>query len=239
MTTITSTCLRRTRRLLRSVHPRSLGFSIIELLTVISVIAVLAAILVTTVQKVRSRSELTKSVSNLRSLQLANQLYSNEHNGWFVPVAQWPIEGNPTFWHNDPEFRSYFSLEPGRMWPEGLVSPRAEMVHQTDGDLRIDRAYGYNCTDVPGRWGVPGQAMQVHVSQVIDLSKKLAFADALDWVIHRDRADSYEGVEVYTQNATAYRYDGKAAVVFFDGRATALSRDEVVDNDELWDVAER
>ncbi len=214
------------------------GFSLIELLSVIVVVAILTAIIIPTVQNMRADASLSKSVSNLRSLQIANTLYSNEHSGGYVPLASWSEEGEAVFWHSDPEFRAYFSLKPGRIWPEGLVAPGAEITHSKDGDLRIDRAYGYNSTNMRGRWGEAGQGLQMYAADIIAPDEKLAFADALDWIIDRDSADLYRGEEVYTKHATAYRYNGRAAVVHYDGSATAMTRDEVVGNHELWDLIE-
>lgn len=216
---------------------KRLGFSLIELLTVIAVIAILATLIIASIQRVRTTAALSKSISNLRSLQLANSLYSSEHNGWYVPIASWTDEGEAVFWHNDPKFRAYFSLEPGNNWPSGLVAPKAEIT-TSSGNLRLDRAYGYNITSMNGKWAEAGQGYQVNRSEIPNLDNKMAFADALDWIIHRDNADDYNGEEVYTKHAIAYRYNGSAGVVYYSGRATGLPREEVIENRGLWDICE-
>ena len=56
------------------------GFTLIELLTVIAVVGILAAILIPSVEKVRTNALRTKSASNLRQVFAACGLYSNDNN---------------------------------------------------------------------------------------------------------------------------------------------------------------
>ena len=56
------------------------GFTLIELLTVIAVVAILAALLLPTVEKVRTNAYRAESASNLRQVFAACALYSNDNN---------------------------------------------------------------------------------------------------------------------------------------------------------------
>ncbi|WP_309397118.1 type II secretion system protein [Cerasicoccus maritimus] len=215
----------------------SQGFTLVELLTVIAILAILGTLALAGIPRVRNYAALSKSISNLRSLQLANTLYSNEHMGAFVPVAYWSEEGDSFTWYTDPEFCQYLAIEPGKNWPEGLVAPNAEISNSKG--LRIERAYGYNVTSLSAKWGEPNEKYQVNISDIFNPPRKLAFSDALDWIIHIDGADKYPGSEVYTKHAVAYRYDGKTAAVYFGGNAEALTREDVVGNDRLWRVTEK
>lgn len=60
--------------------PRA-GFTLIELLTVVAIIGILATIIIPTVGKVRSNARNTLSLSNLRQIGLAINLYTTENRG--------------------------------------------------------------------------------------------------------------------------------------------------------------
>jgi len=57
------------------------GFTLVELLVVISLVAVLAAMLLPTLNRARARAQGIQSVSNTRQLVLAWVLYSDDNNG--------------------------------------------------------------------------------------------------------------------------------------------------------------
>lgn len=55
------------------------GFTLIELLVVISIISLLSSVVLASVSGVRERAVLTKTVSEMRSLQQAVELYRNKY----------------------------------------------------------------------------------------------------------------------------------------------------------------
>jgi len=57
-----------------------LGFTIVELLVVISIIALLVGILVPAVQKARETAQVTQSKSNIHQLMISLQTYASDHN---------------------------------------------------------------------------------------------------------------------------------------------------------------
>ena len=61
------------------------GFTLMELLVVISIIAVLAAMLLPAIKMVREAALATKCASNLRQIHLAGSLYSQDWEGYVVP----------------------------------------------------------------------------------------------------------------------------------------------------------
>ncbi|MDE1038520.1 MAG: type II secretion system protein, partial [Phycisphaerales bacterium] len=56
------------------------GFTIVELLVVISIIALLVGILVPAVQKARDSAKVTQSKSNMHQVMIALQTYASDHN---------------------------------------------------------------------------------------------------------------------------------------------------------------
>ena len=67
---------------------RSVEFTLIELLIVISVIAILAAMLLPTLGVARGKAKTTRCLSNMKQLGLCVNLYLGDNKDWFAPL-QW------------------------------------------------------------------------------------------------------------------------------------------------------
>lgn len=63
------------------------GFTLIELLVVVAIISLLLAILLPSLGRARRQARTAGCLSNMRSLEVAHQMYMSEWNNWFVDVG--------------------------------------------------------------------------------------------------------------------------------------------------------
>jgi prepilin-type N-terminal cleavage/methylation domain-containing protein/prepilin-type processing-associated H-X9-DG protein len=77
------------------------GFSLTELLIVISTVSLVMAVSTPALIRARSQAKAVVCRSNLRQLVLANLEYSNDNKGFFVPAAEdlWESNGGKKRWH--------------------------------------------------------------------------------------------------------------------------------------------
>ncbi|HUV05231.1 MAG TPA: type II secretion system protein [Armatimonadota bacterium] len=102
------------------MRPQStIGFTLIELLVVIGIIGVLASILFPVLASARRAGYKAKCASNLRQLAMANQMYSQDYDGRFVPAACdiFASGGGHWRWHGwRPSPSAAFDPEKGPLW---------------------------------------------------------------------------------------------------------------------------
>ncbi|WP_043586171.1 prepilin-type N-terminal cleavage/methylation domain-containing protein [Geminisphaera colitermitum] len=228
----------------RSVHShRICAFTLIELLTVIAIIGILAAIIIPVTAKVRNKARGMQCLSNLRQLQTANILYAEEHRGAYVIIRDddYAISntGSGKWWYSNYDFLAI--LSPRSQMIEQLKCPLGKATYSTVGTNEKSTAYGANITGVPDTGG--GKTFyQVNASQILNPSRKLAFLDGLNVTLTYTHSNEYNGVEVGGTDTPAYRHDGGANVVFYDGHAAFMKRDKVAKdaadlNKPQWDLS--
>jgi prepilin-type N-terminal cleavage/methylation domain-containing protein len=215
------------------------AFTLIELLTVIAIIGILAAIIIPVVGKVRSSARSAQTISNVRQLALAANIWaennrgvypsdfavhnaSNAKNTWWIDHKDgiWPLLVVGRSWND----------QPTRAQREGTVfaSPNLESdVNIASFNNRRPISYGMN------RY-ISIQANRRYAS-LYDLSRTILFADASasnevgpaplgspfggylgaeNWINARNGA-SGEGAR-----------DGRAAVAYIDGHAAMIDAEK-------------
>ena len=74
------------------------GFTLLELLVVVSIIAMLSALVIPFIGSAIERGRMAKCAHNLRQLHLANTEYAGD-KGTYVPAAEDMIGPNRKRWH--------------------------------------------------------------------------------------------------------------------------------------------
>ena len=205
------------------------GFTLVELLVVISIIALLLAILMPSLQKAREQARAVVCGSNLRQMGMIWMLYAEDNDQEFYTDA-WGNAGYPQLWWVpivEYEKGSSKILECPSMWQYG------NFVNYSTGtsDYRnfrgwsriseIDFGYGYNMTIVKGNSKVANFkrpatiGLQAEVACFYWWNYYDTGQNTLGyWFADRHRKGEYE----MFRNATALTTrPGAAQVVYMDG----------------------
>src|ERR1700710_2687827 len=104
-----------------TLPPRKLsaGVTLVELLVVIGIIPLLISILMPALQKAREHALRVQCMSNLRQLNLANQMYVGDNKGW-LPFPNW----GPSVWFSNAKVGWLYEAEAAPIdanTPESIV----------------------------------------------------------------------------------------------------------------------
>jgi prepilin-type N-terminal cleavage/methylation domain-containing protein/prepilin-type processing-associated H-X9-DG protein len=221
------------------------GFTLIELLVVIAILSLLVAILLPSLQKAKDLANTTICLSNMRSLLLANTMYSNEYNGYYVPQVMPVGTGGATAkWMGLRAYRSFVVTGERKdvwnldYWPKKFICANATTARKNEvqGYMPVHYSYGYSVEFLT--WDLtPGTAMSLRCDSIDNPGSKLSFADATDWPITFNRAQPFyydEYGESPGGNRTAYRHSGQTNVGFYGGNAQTMTADKVGYDKSMW-----
>ena len=222
------------------------GFTLVELLVVISIISMLMAILLPALSSARQMAKGVSCMSNLRQMSLAVQMYTNESDGYYPPA--WVIyDGYSITWcgrYYKEDGVKYIDVTNGPLWPYlqekeimrcGTFSISHPQVKFT-GSGEIS-GYGIDCQYVAGdpavdlndgAYGMTSYARPARVGQIRRPGETILFADCarVKKGIHGEELFIYP---LYKHNTTEknyatfhFRHRGKANAAFCDGHADTV-----------------
>ena len=209
------------------------GFTLVELLVVLTIIAVLAAVLLAAISAVRERSDATQCVANLRQLAIANVTYTADNGGRYVQAQE---RTNTIRWHGARgSVKSKFDPRKGPLAPYLGKDGRVKLCPSLRTVLREGESfedgtggYGYNAIYIGGtpadRYSaelvsnVPRAARTVMFSDTAfprgNGLQEYAYCEPWEWVDRLGRPSGALAPSVH------FRHNGYANVAWCDGRVT-------------------
>jgi prepilin-type N-terminal cleavage/methylation domain-containing protein/prepilin-type processing-associated H-X9-DG protein len=227
------------------------AFTLIELLVVISIISILISILMPALGKARKSARTLTCTNLLRQYGMISEAYSAQNKGYYPPLSQ-PLPGvSNSSWAINPELKALMSvneLADQWWWGRNKVCPdaKAAMVNQWGQTLdgNIARAFGMS----PGKnWSTDKDMLWwnnyrgIRNTDPIQPNRSLWYADAKNAEVTRAGSDysSYwdlygDDPSTYYNEMLAFRHDDRANLVFYDGHAKTMNKQDVYPNDALW-----
>lgn len=226
------------------------GFTLVELLVVITIIIVLAALSFLGFKKARSSADRAVSTRNIAQLQFANATYAADHNGDYLKVYAFDDKGSSyVAWCDNSDFLTLLKGDSAflangdvdKTHPPSALDPAAYRS-KAKWYNRFSASYGYNYEGALGRssaWGSPSAESVFKMHQVTQPARTAAFITATDWIAKYSGRFKWQGksaVEGYENGKIAYRYGGKALVVYFDGHVGEVTPEDMKRVDKLGGI---
>jgi len=221
---------------------RPVGFTLVELLVVISIIALLISILLPSLQSARESARSVACASNLRQLGQGNHMYADDWDGYFPQISGNPTPGTP-HWPGNKAYKGVLdqpTTHSSTDWSEGIYCPR----HPWDLGSQIDRSYGFNRRSGPDSspdWR--SYPMAVHRTSVPMMDRKMQMVEGNTWINYQgnprtnwDRAGERRGNEGGQWGVISYRHHPGSGsegcnFLFFDSHVDYLTREEAWPDD--------
>ena len=230
-----------------------LGFSLLELLVVISITAVLTAIVLPITRAGLERGKQARCASNLRQLYLANTAYADDFDHYVAAAQDIKTSQNKTRWHGRRSSQTKpFDAQTGPL-ARYLGSDKMIRACQPAGGFRHDVAanafesscggYGYNDRGVGSEvylYGYTEQGVKkgMKPGNIQNPAQTVMFCDTAfpqpydqpEYLIEYSFAEAYRFVDGNPPAASGqatpsinFRHMGKANVVWCDGHVSAES----------------
>ena len=232
------------------------AFTLIELLVVISIIALLMAILMPALLRAKELGKRIACSTHVRILGMANVLYADQADGWYVPIIYRPKGGGSTTqvgWPSNQLFRKLVGYKdkqgPGDSgWhaPKEYLCPSDTISVKEQPDRLYDSwiSYAANITDwYYSDWYAFGYAGHKNVTVPVPASR-LFFSESNDWWFWWRGANYEKGWDVLRQDTimpykdvgcdgpTLYRHNEGVNMAFYDGHVEYMKKDKVWNIDD-------
>lgn len=230
------------------------AFTLIELLVVIAIIAILMAILMPALRAAKDHGKRIVCSNHLKTMGLANVIYSDESDGWYVPIMDRTF-GEDHYWPSNLQYRELIGYKPKNavanedwnapreyLCPSDMISIKQRQDTQWNNYL----SYGYNLTDwYFSDWYGIGYAGHKNTT-VPGPANELVFTESNDWwawwwganyedgwdVLGQDTITPYK--DVGTDGPTLYRHSEGVNLAFYDGHTEYMKKEKVFIR-EAWD----
>jgi prepilin-type N-terminal cleavage/methylation domain-containing protein/prepilin-type processing-associated H-X9-DG protein len=186
-----------------------MGFTLIELMVVISIIGILAGLLLTVLGRARRKAQATQCVSNLRQLHTATLLYAEDDE-----------DRLPFAWYQDPDpkINSFYSLLMPVIYMVGfdgyedfelrVFSCPTRVREPLEGINPVRISFGmnaFNSTKFPD----PRTRRLTEAQQSFPSSRVLLADIRHQW--------NHPPLRSLRDDQVGYKHDGRANLAFFDG----------------------
>jgi len=213
------------------------GFSLVEMLVVMSIIGLLAGMLLPALKQARECARAASCTSNLRQMGLATEMYLDDYGHFFL--YEQPVNGGA-------DMLWYFGLEspycpgcgPGKRNID-LTKAKLYPYFQTVHGIEVCPSYNYysplwrqKFNQITDGYGLNLLLFGASLNQLTDsLAQVVCFADAADVnTIQAPASSAHPMVEefyyVHPYNnqvpTTQFRHNGRANVLFCDGHVDSM-----------------
>jgi prepilin-type N-terminal cleavage/methylation domain-containing protein/prepilin-type processing-associated H-X9-DG protein len=224
---------------------RSQGFTLVELLVVITIIGVLVALLVPALAKGRVQARRTACVSSLRQLALASQMYWADNDDRLFPYRFGNDAEGTRYWFGwlarGNEGERAFASGQGALHPylKGAALTTCPELNYRSRHFKLKATgaaygYGYNL-----HLSAPLAPPNPRISRIKSQDSVVLFADAAQVNTFQPPATPENPLleEFYYVNATEptthFRHAGKAGAAFMDGHVDQLPPDGSAPDERL------
>jgi prepilin-type N-terminal cleavage/methylation domain-containing protein/prepilin-type processing-associated H-X9-DG protein len=233
------------------------GFTLVELLVVISIIAILMAVLIPALSKAREQAKKVVCANNLKTMALGDQMYANDCDDYHVPILNGRSQ-NDWMWFQNPLFMNMIAMK-GRKNTEASQGYTADTLpkdYKCPSDKRTignggllkqanviqGVSYGMNSVGLrsspTNSWCYHDTSCsKVHTlktMQVIKSSEKFFLMDS-EWFAVDYTGANYtlfwdiqgDKMDAGQWDVPAYRHSEGANVVFYDGHMTYMKKQQI------------